>query len=79
MKAILFILLITDTSSFENNGQVKYTLTESRANMSWDDCSKTAWGINEYADVKVGSVTAVCFPYTEQDERDINERSRQHS
>lgn len=76
MKAILFVLLITNTDAFVKEGKVDYTLVERSADMTWEDCSKVAYGINEYSDVVEGAQTALCFPYTEQDERIINERSR---
>lgn len=75
MKAILFTLLITGTEP-----EITYKFVATGAEkLSWEECFSTAYSINEFSDVKTGEVTAVCFPYTDQDIKEINERSRQHS
>ncbi len=60
--AMLFILLITDTSDFNTKGEVSFTLIEKMRDIPIEQCMDTASEINLGKPVAVGNVTAVCFP-----------------
>lgn len=73
MKAILFILMITDASNFYTKGEVQYTLVDRQAGIEWESCAGLARDINEGSEIKVGAVTATCFPYTIEDSEEAKQ------